>query len=510
MASKFIRGLKKRFLQERKLLQTSTLFVERVKEVIKLIDAWAGHHTPARLLELVDGMHHLWRVGELHDLLSTMPNQIMDPSSRKALLNTISKVARYREAARFLYRTAKKIPIVRQMHICLINLPQDVFQRIPAEKYTPTVPSTIASTISQISTQHGRRWNVGHICLLLGVNQVDASHRLAQQTQKTLKDAKIHAEIQLLFYCELNPSELPPRVICSTKDACFLCNAFILMHGKIYTPRCHGRLYTAWRLPLSPEFEELEQRFNLALEYNIRNSLTTLFARKKKTVYPDPNESTLLTLPHSASTLSSLTSSVAVNEEDGGFLPPQTPNFLERDSDPPIASNPELLSEQPESKPGDDLSAPIGEIIGQPSNEIASQTVLSDLSSSLGSSSESTSCEDYALLQGQTLSKCIKADRSSPLYTAGPLEVQIEYSTGQDLSASNSHLSNLAYSLEWLTVDEAERALEQSPAFMFDAESLEGEISHKVDDLKTFYITARGSILKILLQSKITGEDSST
>jgi hypothetical protein len=198
---------------------------------------------------------------------------MIDPTSRKNLLNIINKVSRYREAAKFLYRTAKKIPLVRRMKIVLVGLPQSVFQKIPANQSTPTLPSTV----SRISALHGQQGNVSQVCQLLNVSEVEANDRFAQQTRKTLKDAKIHAEIQLLFYCELEASKLPPRVVCSTKDACFLCNAFIRMFGKIHTPRCHGRLYPGWRLPFSPRLKEMEQRFNRELANYIRNSLTTLF-----------------------------------------------------------------------------------------------------------------------------------------------------------------------------------------------------------------------------------------
>lgn len=297
-----IRWLEKETIQDTGLLIRSRLFVERAKEAIKLVDAWAKHRQPARLGVLVEGVNRLWRVGELQGLLSAIPNQIMGPTSRKNLLNIISKVARYRQAARFLYRTAKKIPLVRQMKIVLVSLPQNAFQKIPANQCSPTLPSTV----SRINALHKQQWNVGQVCRLLNLSEVEANDQFVQQTRKTLKDAKIHAEIQLLFYCELEAFKLPPRVFCSTKDACFLCNAFIRMYGKIHTPRCHGRLYPGWRLPFSPRLKEIEQRFNRELANHIRNSLTTLLSRRKKTVYPDPPESTLLTLPVSASTLRSL------------------------------------------------------------------------------------------------------------------------------------------------------------------------------------------------------------
>jgi hypothetical protein len=499
-----IRRLENETVQDSKLSIISTLFVERAKEVIKLIDAWVKHRTPARLGELVEGMHRLWRGGEPQTLLSTIPNRSMGPASRKNLLNTISKVARYREAARFLYRTARKIPLVRQMKIILVSLPPNVFQRIPVNQYTPTLPSTV----SRISALHGQQSTISHVCRILDVSEVEASDQFAHQTRKTLKDAKIHAEIQLLFYCELKASQLPPRVVCSTKDACFLCNAFILMHGKIHTPRCHGRLYPGWRLPFSPRLKEVEQRFNGELANHIRNSLTTLLSRQQKTVYPDPIESTLLTIPVSVSTLRSLELPEAISKEEGQGSQPQTPDLSETEKIPFISSNPGALSKSSESTPSASPAARTDEVLIQPSNDIASQTIPSNLSSSRELSSDSKSVDNYALLRGQVLSKSVKVNHASPLYTAGPLEVQIEYSTGPSRIAPNSHPRNLSYSIEWLTVDEAERVLEQDASSIFTAESLEGEISYNVDDMNCFYITARGSALKILLHPSIAGSSS--
>lgn len=98
---------------------------------------------------LVEGVYRLWQV-ELHALLGAIPNRAMGPSSRGNLVNIVGKVTRYREAARFLYRTAKKFPLVQQMKI-VVDLPQDAFYEIPANQYTPTLPSTI----SRLSTQYG-------------------------------------------------------------------------------------------------------------------------------------------------------------------------------------------------------------------------------------------------------------------------------------------------------------------------------------------------------------------
>jgi hypothetical protein len=60
--------------------------------------------------------------------------------------------------------------------------------------------------------------------------------RLKKESLSEIKDfvaheaassCSVHAEIQLLFYHEKHPPKIPPRIICSSKKACFLCNLFI-------------------------------------------------------------------------------------------------------------------------------------------------------------------------------------------------------------------------------------------------------------------------------------------
>ncbi|KFY80281.1 hypothetical protein V499_00835, partial [Pseudogymnoascus sp. VKM F-103] len=62
-------------------------------------------------------------------------------------------------------------------------------------------------------------------------------------------DIKVHAEIQLLFFYELHPHLPRPRIICSSKSACYLCNLFFSLHGVFHIRRSHGRLYEKWTLP---------------------------------------------------------------------------------------------------------------------------------------------------------------------------------------------------------------------------------------------------------------------
>ena len=108
---------------------------------------------------------------------------------------------------------------------------------------------------------------------------------------------KVHAEIQLLFFYELHPDLPRPRIICSSKSACYLCNLFFRIHGGFYVPRTHGRLYEKWILPDWLDVP-VERRRDLAviltrLKATLENKIERTSRPKR---YLHPNESVLLPL----------------------------------------------------------------------------------------------------------------------------------------------------------------------------------------------------------------------
>lgn len=112
------------------------------------------------------------------------------------------------------------------------------------------------------------------------------------------KSVKVHAEIQLLFFYELNSDGIRPRTICSSKSACYLCDLFFRLHGQYYVPRTHGRLYHRWTLPdwhiFLPEkrrhdFDVLLRNFRDILKVKVRVALDRGPVRANH-----PNESTLV------------------------------------------------------------------------------------------------------------------------------------------------------------------------------------------------------------------------
>ncbi|KAF2685019.1 hypothetical protein K458DRAFT_486710 [Lentithecium fluviatile CBS 122367] len=472
-----------------KLSQIAMLFAERAKEVIKLADSWAKHQTLTRLGDLVEGIYRLWKIGELQALLEAIPNRAMDPSARRNLFNIVSKVARYREAARFLYRTAKKFRSARQMKVLLAGLPEEAFHKVPADKYTPR----LAPALMRMGAVY-RQGELGHICRLLKTTEPQANDQFANQTRKALTKAKIHAEIQLLFYCEMNTPRPPPRVICSSKDACFLCNAFILMHGKMHMPRYHGRLYTGWRLPLFPKLNDTAQRFNAVLENQAKNSLKSLLSRQQKTIYPDPNESTLLTLTASASTLCGSALSEEIVEQKRKTIQAQ----IVMEDNPSIVPSTQAFPTSLGNIPGAS-SAIKTEDATTGGKEHMKTLLLNGTASQFPTRITADAGRD--LIQGVMLSRTIVSGSKSRLFSAGPLEVQIEY-TVENAVVSHSASEELGYSIEWLTGEEVERLQEYRAASFVDAEALQDDILHELDDQNCLFIAARETAIKILVHPR--------
>ncbi len=164
---------------------------ERMREVMRLAEGWARHQTTARLGNLVDAFYRLGQIGELQAALDAIPNRDMAPSSRKNLLNIVRKVARHREAARFLYRSARRFVLVRQSRMVLVNLSPAAFNKISTEQHDPDLQAKIC----QLRAPNGQPWRLNNICPLLKIDALSAITCLRSRLARRLKEAKIHTEI---------------------------------------------------------------------------------------------------------------------------------------------------------------------------------------------------------------------------------------------------------------------------------------------------------------------------
>ncbi|KAF2235572.1 hypothetical protein EV356DRAFT_531734 [Viridothelium virens] len=59
----------------------------------------------------------------------------------------------------------------------------------------------------------------------------------------------VHAEVQILSYYESTHPKPWPRAIGASKEACFLCDAFIEAHGCFRISKAHRHVYPLWTIP---------------------------------------------------------------------------------------------------------------------------------------------------------------------------------------------------------------------------------------------------------------------
>lgn len=221
----------------------------------------------------------------------------VEEARKSSMVMAIQKLGRYYGVCLFLMAAAKR-PLFRKINIEAPYAQWPCTRQPNGRNYQasllttlarvmPPPPSTSTALIQAIEIRSGR------------------SFKAIEDVFSTMLKERhpVHAEIQLLYFYELNHVPRRPRVIASGKSACFLCNLFINMHGNFHTPRTHGVLYHHWSLPgeetlaLFPEqkrgkIEELMHCFSLAIETIVQSKISA-----SKTVQRHPNESVVFFAP---------------------------------------------------------------------------------------------------------------------------------------------------------------------------------------------------------------------
>jgi hypothetical protein len=448
---------------------TLSLFTTKARELVKLVDLWIKHQTQTPLEDLVEGVYQLQKTETVQRVLDGMSNRDMDPLRRASLVNVVKKVARYRQAARFLYRLVAKEQRLSKLKAIAVNLPKEYFEK--------SVPSSVdyyprlSSVLFRIHPKYAKEKSLVQIRrLLLTKKEKSVDEDFSERVLKTLNEAKIHAEVQLIAHCESQlpggSMGLPPRVICSSKDACYLCNlAIYLYRGKTHTPRSHGRLYPGWRLPLQ-QHQQLGVSFNQALEAKIKESLMFLFQKQQRIIYPFPMESTLGTLPPSNTTLygSSIEDESVVSRIGLGH-------------EVPVCTLQSVGNPEPTGfKPGE-------------------KSKSRDLISDIRSQDSHLSNEDEMLPRGIALKKTIKPQNAPFIYSNGLLEVQMDLEP-PDPSKLATNQTSLTYSIEWLDKT-AEIQEKCHSGCVIDIGTLQGEVFHELCGKNSLYMRFENSVIRL-------------
>ena len=244
----------------------------------KDVSSSAGHMI---IVNIVEKAHALTLHGGLKSVLKS--SACPDPSLLRSLSDSVRKVGRYYRVSVDLINAAR-------------NPRYTIFNHITIETLMP--PATDQGQIMSSSSSFDEI--LQRICPTSFEAESLSAARQKFHARMSSHDTrwKVHAEIQLLFFYELNPKTHPPRMLCSSKSACYLCSLFVRTHGRFHVPRTHGRLYDRWFLPewskvgVSHDHLELAiSKFDTALRAKIR---FVIDRQKFQAVYP--NESVTLTV----------------------------------------------------------------------------------------------------------------------------------------------------------------------------------------------------------------------
>lgn len=164
----------------------------------------------------------------MHQVLARSPR--LDPGSRASITMIITKLSRYFSVSQSLLQAARKYPVFRRVRISAVCF------------RAPTLPATeldsmTAGLVHSLwdGPKQSKLTSKFHDLSLIAIED----HLRQEATFRV----PVHAEVQLLFYYERNSCNMPPRIICSSKQACFLCNLFFKIHGRFNIPSTHGRIY---------------------------------------------------------------------------------------------------------------------------------------------------------------------------------------------------------------------------------------------------------------------------
>ena len=266
-------------------------------ELEKMSTSTAGTQDGAKaLISIVKNTYTLATHTDLERLLSFLPKSMkLDLRIKPSMIMKLGKIGRYYSICEFLLAAARKRKIFKNIKIEISQM-QSPTTSIVSQ---PIPRSALRETLARIVPEAAPIERT-----LIPLFEARTGHSFTVEEGAFLNrmgdKCRMHAEIQLLFYYELKPVKVRPRVISSSKSACFLCDLFIKTHGQFYTPRTHGVLYHQWKLPGQgivaalplPQQHRLVaivQQFNTALEKVIQSKV-----RSTRMVRFHPNESVFL------------------------------------------------------------------------------------------------------------------------------------------------------------------------------------------------------------------------
>ncbi|ROT37244.1 hypothetical protein SODALDRAFT_192627 [Sodiomyces alkalinus F11] len=491
-------------LQVAGLGETAEAFLAASKPMLAALLSFENHQTIDELESVIGEALRWSQSGDIARLFNAIPNRIMSPETLPALLRNLKKVAQYRIVSRDLYRSARRFPILRRAKVIPIDLGAEAFVRQTPGHYQPELDRTL----KRISPENSQKSAFVQLSKFVKKSENELREEFKSKVRRILKESKIHAEVQILAYLEDRRPRLPPRVVRSSKKACFLCNSLFALHKTYSIPQSHGRLYEGWRLPCMPCLQGLHQRLNHSLELQARKSVGFLLQQRRPTGYPDPYESSALNLPCSTTTVNTnTTKGVSVDQPvepgvDMGLKQASEANpeveEEETDRSSKVEAEADTEKESPDSLSEVELSSTPSEPpeVRGPSLSLKDDNSLSAVSST-NSNLENLPWREVSLVQGRTYAHKLNSGSQSCLYTLGKFELCLEHFN--ERASSSFPPKRLKYEIKWLYSDEAQSLREHRPVTLVDPRALSPGEDVDASEQNPIYFVSGEEIIQLTL-----------
>lgn len=188
------------------------------------------------LLDFIKSVHSFLLEYEQDLNLVPCTSGLWDENATYSLIDRLQKVSQYIKACEELLKAARRYNIFSNITVDFVDLQQEG-RRLSADA---------ASDINTIINASCAKKTLSRISRHRGKSVSDTQASIKAQLDKT---SRLHAEVQLVLYYEQGDRLLRPRVICSSKSACYLCHLLLKIHGQYLIPSTHGRLYDTWKWP---------------------------------------------------------------------------------------------------------------------------------------------------------------------------------------------------------------------------------------------------------------------
>ncbi|KAL1837932.1 hypothetical protein VTJ49DRAFT_3252 [Mycothermus thermophilus] len=270
-------------------------------ETLELLEKCDEKDVLQHIQTVIRAAHRLHSTGCVADILATIQTGDLNTESTTSISTRVEKLARYWECSAYLVQLASSLGIFQQAEVVSVSLDPQLFVRD-----TQVPPDCLQRCIDRCRSHTAKTFP--------RIQEIEEKLNITKSSfmsivQRLLRESKVHAEVQIVCHYELHPPPIKPRVICSSKDACYLCNLLIQIHGEYHVPRTHSNLYPGWRVLPVPALNRVYAQLNRALEARIRDALPTFMdpSRRRSIISQNPNESALFpNLPPVATTASTV------------------------------------------------------------------------------------------------------------------------------------------------------------------------------------------------------------